>query len=137
MIERISQSEIEIIASRVFERGVNYALHYSDGGVEEKDALLDAVAIVREELEKAGAWVQRKRVAHVECPRGTDRWDQEREKVQNYLPSNYTASCHIKDHGTEALACIRIEGYDRAGWTLDAYVIPRLASGLIVAKEIK
>lgn len=29
-----------------------------------------------------------------------------------------------------------IQGEDRAGWTLDAYVKPRLASGLIWAEEI-
>lgn len=29
-----------------------------------------------------------------------------------------------------------IEGEDKSGWTLDDYVIPRYASGLIVAKEI-
>jgi hypothetical protein len=29
-----------------------------------------------------------------------------------------------------------IEGEDNAGWTLDGYVIPRLASGLIFAKEV-
>ena len=30
----------------------------------------------------------------------------------------------------------RIAGRDVAGWTLDAYVIPRLASGLYFATEI-
>ena len=48
--------------------------------------------------------------------------------VKDYLPSNYTA----REQGGE----IGIEGYDRDGWTLDAYIIPRLASALIVAKEI-
>jgi hypothetical protein len=32
---------------------------------------------------------------------------------------------------------IDITGTDQAGWTLDDYVIPRLASGLIVAKEVE
>ena len=30
-----------------------------------------------------------------------------------------------------------ISGEDNAGWTLDGYVIPRLGSGLIAAREIK
>ena len=50
-------------------------------------------------------------------------------QVQNYLPRNYTAS--QSPDGT-----IFISGYDNAGWTLDGYVIPRLASGLIFAEEI-
>ena len=29
-----------------------------------------------------------------------------------------------------------IGGYDDAGWTLDGYVLPRLASGLIFGEEI-
>jgi hypothetical protein len=48
-------------------------------------------------------------------------------QVQAYLPANYTAT---EDDGT-----IVIEGTDSAGWTLDDYVIPRLASGLIWARE--
>jgi len=51
------------------------------------------------------------------------------EQVQNYMPSNYTAS--QDPDGT-----IWISGHDSAGWTLDGYVIPRLASGLIFATEI-
>ena len=49
--------------------------------------------------------------------------------VKDYLPSNYTA----REQGGEIL----IEGYDRDGWTLDRYVLPRLASALIVAKEVQ
>tara|TARA_R110000751_G_scaffold57842_2_gene122534 strand:+ start:1326 stop:1547 length:222 start_codon:yes stop_codon:yes gene_type:complete len=51
------------------------------------------------------------------------------ETVRAYLPSNYEAyQDPFEDH-------IVINGVDRAGWTLDRYVIPRLASGLIVARE--
>lgn len=49
--------------------------------------------------------------------------------VQRYLPENYKAI-----GGPNG---ILIFGNDSAGWTLDDYVIPRLASGLIVAKEVK
>lgn len=50
------------------------------------------------------------------------------EAVRRYMPSNYTAD---SDGGA-----IWIHGTDSAGWTLDGYVIPRLASGLYFAKEV-
>ena len=50
------------------------------------------------------------------------------ERVSAYLPSNYTAKA--SNDG------VLITGTDNAGWTLDGYVIPRLASGLIFAEEI-
>lgn len=50
------------------------------------------------------------------------------EQVQRYMPANYEASA--------VDGMIVIIGVDVAGWTLDDYVIPRLASGLIFAKEI-
>jgi hypothetical protein len=49
--------------------------------------------------------------------------------VRDYLPSNYNAT-DIEDR-------ILIYGRDDHGWTLDGYVIPRLASGLILAYEVK
>ena len=49
--------------------------------------------------------------------------------VEQYLPSNYEAK--------EVDGLIVIGGTDRAGWTLDGYVIPRLQSGLIVAVEMQ
>lgn len=55
---------------------------------------------------------------------GHDRLDE----VRRYLPSNYTAD---SDGGS-----IFIHGVDSAGWTLTDYVIPRLASGLIFAREV-
>lgn len=51
------------------------------------------------------------------------------EQVSAYLPSNYK----VVDQDADT---ITIEGEDYAGWTLDDYVIPRLASGLIFAKEV-
>ena len=135
---RMRQSEIEIIASKAFELGVKYALVRSlflcdsgdDSGDTEASALADAVDTVRDELVKAGVPVQRKRQAIV---RYTSPSAGQLNTVRNYLPSNFTA---CESSGTIHGDCILIEGFDRAGWTLDAYVIPRLASGLIVAKEI-
>lgn len=49
-------------------------------------------------------------------------------EVRAYLPSNYQAE--------ERDGVIYIVGTDNAGWTLDGYVIPRLASGLIWATEV-
>ena len=55
----------------------------------------------------------------------TIAWDAEleriRERVDAYMPSNYVTIMH-----TGSLFVI---GRDSAGWTLDGYVLPRLASG--------
>lgn len=48
--------------------------------------------------------------------------------IRRYLPSNYIAFTWGKD--------VMIEGEDVAGWTLDGYVIPRLASGGFYASEM-
>jgi hypothetical protein len=54
----------------------------------------------------------------------------DRDRVAQYLPANYAVVDHDLDD-----SCI-IEGRDDAGWTLDGYVLPRLASGLIFGEEI-
>ena len=73
------------------------------------------------------------------CPRGvrtayvgTNRVDASRdlERVRDYLPTNFHAHLNRWDDR------ITIAGKDDHGWTLTGYVIPRLASGLIVAEEI-
>jgi hypothetical protein len=55
---------------------------------------------------------------------------QSADALTAYLPDNYVV-----------VACVEglylIAGYDWRGWTLDEYVIPRLASGLIWAKEVR
>jgi hypothetical protein len=63
-----------------------------------------------------------------------------RRELEAYLPGNYRV-IHEADgwsaegSGSTDLTFV-IEGRDDAGWTLDGYVIPRLASGLIWANEI-
>lgn len=52
------------------------------------------------------------------------------EVVERYLPSNYKVVGHTAEMTT-------IEGVDNAGWTLDAYVIPRLASGMMRCREVE
>ena len=49
--------------------------------------------------------------------------------IAPYLPDNYFA----RDNVNHTL----IFGEDVAGWTLDGYVIPRLASGHIYATEVR
>lgn len=51
------------------------------------------------------------------------------ETIERYLPSNYEA---WERHP----GLIVIFGKDVAGWTLDGYVMPRLSSGLIMAREL-
>jgi len=52
------------------------------------------------------------------------------ETVARYLPGNYLAlPTGVKD-------LTLVVGFDDAGWTMHDYVIPRLASGMIHAKEI-
>ena len=50
------------------------------------------------------------------------------ETIRRYLPSNYIAE--------KVGPLIVIVGEDLAGWTLDGYVLPRLASGLHFAREV-
>lgn len=61
------------------------------------------------------------------------------ETVQRYLPDNYGVNTAIRTPITDpetGLACVLVQGRDVAGWTLDDYVIPRLGSGLIGAREV-
>jgi hypothetical protein len=63
------------------------------------------------------------------------------EKVAAYLPRNYTVEGvaldrPFKDRPEYMESVVVIGGRDDHGWTLDRYVIPRLASGLMRADEI-
>lgn len=53
--------------------------------------------------------------------------------VAAYLPSNYRV---LFDHELTVDKTVVIEGEDVAGWTLDDYVLPRLASGLYFGEEV-
>ena len=55
--------------------------------------------------------------------------DSDFEQIERYLPSNY-------DLTRTGFGHLLVYGFDVAGWTLDDYVIPRLASGLYFAKEV-
>jgi hypothetical protein len=72
-----------------------------------------------------------------------------RREAEAYLPDNYRVvheglvtrfsdggdSKQWRDSPRDVEGYV-IEGCDSAGWTLDGYVIPRYASGLIWAEEI-
>lgn len=59
-----------------------------------------------------------------------------KSQVEPYLPSNYRVVGFGGGRmGHEDLTFTDIEGEDVAGWTLDGYVLPRLASGLYFGKE--
>jgi hypothetical protein len=62
----------------------------------------------------------------------------DRDKVEAYTPGNYRViwTGDHPDHADRGWKAAVIAGKDSAGWTLDGYVIPRLASGLIAAIEI-
>ncbi len=57
------------------------------------------------------------------------------EEIAAYLPDNYEViSDHAANPDGSRINCV-IGGYDYLGWTLDGYVIPRFASGLIPCRE--
>lgn len=57
-------------------------------------------------------------------------------QVEAYLPDNYRVVRQCAMQTAKDPIMFIIEGEDRMGWTLDDYVIPRLASGLIFAMEV-
>ncbi len=66
------------------------------------------------------------------------RWDDE-TVVAKYLPANYKIAGLVDTAALDDFPYphgIVISGKDVAGWTLDDYVLPRLASGLIRGIEI-
>lgn len=54
-------------------------------------------------------------------------------QVEAYLPANYHLIPSTLTHTPDGKWRVGIEGEDVAGWTLEGYVIPRLASGLYTA----
>lgn len=54
-----------------------------------------------------------------------------RDEIARYLPSNYRMTQWVTENGDYI-----VQGDDHAGWTAEAYVIPRLQSGWISAKVV-
>jgi hypothetical protein len=69
------------------------------------------------------------RSAVVAIPEGVEEAEFE-ERVTAYLPWNYRVMPGFGMPGKVAIC-----GVDLDGWTLDGYVLPRLASGLMVGVE--
>lgn len=56
--------------------------------------------------------------------------------IKAYLPGNYEIVTERVVWDSPDGYGVVIAGVDECGWTLDDYVIPRLASGLYFAKEV-
>lgn len=62
----------------------------------------------------------------------------DRTEIEAYLPENYKVLTRERPGDADERypnGVTLISGKDVAGWTLDDYVIPRLASGLYFARE--
>lgn len=55
------------------------------------------------------------------------------ERVGAYLPGNYKVVGTFSNKGRVYSV---VAGFDNAGWTLDGYVLPRLMSGVMPAREL-
>lgn len=53
-------------------------------------------------------------------------------EVEAYLPAAYSV---FRSEEVDGRLVVTIRGVDRLGWTLDEYVLPRLASGLMFGEE--
>lgn len=120
----VPQSLIKIIAinasQKVFLAEMNRRQENGDA-VEMIDRVTKEIEdMIRHELKESKIPVQRKRRAVV--------LDGNLAQISDYMPANYQAA--------QLDGYVEISGYDMAGWTLDEYVIPRLASGLINATEV-
>lgn len=72
--------------------------------------------------------IRRAIVQKPEFKGGAAREEWER-RLMALLPENYDLNAQGDDY--------YVEGEDVLGWTLDAYVIPRLATGVFFAEEVK
>lgn len=63
--------------------------------------------------------------------------ENDHKAIPAYLPGNYKVVGTVTDFDEFGTTGLLIEGKDDSGWTLDDYVLPRLASGLYVGRELK
>lgn len=93
--------------------------------------------VVRQALERGAHAVhiflragrRRARVIEYEQCDGVYERNKLQTRVALLLPTNY---CLSEEDGA-----LFIDGTDDRGWTLDGYVIPRMASALIAVREVK
>ena len=126
----IKKSTIDYIVHRLHIDAATAVL--LDGEITEEAKASSTELLIRA-LQDDGAWVQKERTARIELSEN-DSPEGAVKDVMHYLPRGYAAAYVAPAKGDSAHILIR--GYDDHGWTLDGYVIPRLASGLINAKEI-
>lgn len=63
----------------------------------------------------------------------------DRDNVAAYMPGNYEviySEPSRESFAREGWRSVVIAGEDNAGWGLDTYVLPRLASGMMTGREI-
>lgn len=96
-----------------------HAEHIYEGELADNQAELD------DGLRRQREYEGKKRYARITAGNGTTK-----EAVAAYLPGNYSVV-------TEDDGFIYVEGVDNAGWSLDGYVLPRLASGCHFGIEVK
>lgn len=60
----------------------------------------------------------------------------DRAELEAYLPPNYAVLYETESKTFPGRLVFVIAGIDDAGWTLTGYVIPRLASGMLLTSEI-
>ena len=59
------------------------------------------------------------------------------DAVGRYLPENYKVTGTLTVDDGVNVGAVRVAGSDVAGWTLDGYVLPRLASGMYYGVEVE
>ena len=59
-----------------------------------------------------------------------------RKQLEAYLPADYKVLWIDEESDSPNRVAAIIGGTDYAGWTMDDYVLPRLASGLIFGREL-
>lgn len=57
-----------------------------------------------------------------------------KKRVDAYLPHDYHAEIHVSAGG---VCEVYVVGEDYAGWTMEDYVVPRLATGLVFLEVIQ
>ncbi len=60
------------------------------------------------------------------------------EHLAAYLPGNYRVVGHTDAaRELDGRPAYKVVGFDNAGWTVEDYIIPRLATGGITIKEVQ
>lgn len=103
-----------------------------------KEWALDYIAEVGGEDYIVGDGPFRSATTNPDFPLTADQASEWERRVSHFLPRNFKARLAIAGTSERGLTYVGIiEGVDSAGWTLDGYIIPRLASGNIFVTELE